>query len=78
MSLIDEQGPRASCVRSECSSGARLTLGAWCEQRSDFRHFRIDRITSAEPGETFTDEPGQTLRDLLARYGDEALRLLDR
>jgi len=24
-------------------------LAAWCETRSDFRHFRLDRIASAEP-----------------------------
>ncbi|WP_442579551.1 helix-turn-helix transcriptional regulator [Mesorhizobium sp. ASY16-5R] len=24
-------------------------LGAWCETRGDFRHFRLDRIASAEP-----------------------------
>jgi predicted DNA-binding transcriptional regulator YafY len=81
MKYVDEQGRASARVVRPLGVffwGRAWTLGAWCEQRSDFRHFRIDRITSAEPGETFTDEPGQTLRDLLSRYGDEALGLLDR
>jgi predicted DNA-binding transcriptional regulator YafY len=57
--------------------GPSWTLSAWCELRQDFRSFRLDRIercTMLE--ETFTDEPGRTLADLLARYGPGALSLL--
>jgi predicted DNA-binding transcriptional regulator YafY len=46
--------------------GAVWTVGAWCEQRSDFRNFRVDRIgelTMLE--EPFRDEAGKTLSDLL-------------
>jgi predicted DNA-binding transcriptional regulator YafY len=42
------------------------TLAAWCEQRADFRSFRLDRMRSLlalEDG--FRDEPGRTLPDFL-------------
>lgn len=29
--------------------GAEELLAAWCEKRSDFRHFRLDRIAAATP-----------------------------
>ena len=58
--------------------GRTWTLAAWCELRNDFRNFRLDRVTgSTLLDETFKDEPGRTLRDLLRRYGPEAVRLLD-
>jgi predicted DNA-binding transcriptional regulator YafY len=57
--------------------GRTWTLAAWCEARRDFRNFRVDRVETAVPGGAFADEPGRTLRDMLARYGDQALRLLD-
>ena len=42
------------------------TLSAWCERRQDFRTFRVDRIESMEVlAETFRDEPGRTLADLM-------------
>jgi predicted DNA-binding transcriptional regulator YafY len=58
--------------------GRVWTLAAWCELRTDFRNFRLDRVTgSMLLDATFADEPGRTLRDLLTRYGPEAVRLLD-
>jgi len=52
-------------------------LGAYCELRQDFRNFRVDRIADcALLEETFTDEPGRTLADMMARYGPEAVKLL--
>jgi len=58
--------------------GRTWTLAAWCELRNDFRNFRLDRTSEAvQLDETFDDEPGKTLRDLLARYGPAAVRLLD-
>ena len=46
--------------------GAVWTLAAWCETRSEFRNFRIDRIGRvAVLDERFRDEPGKTLADLL-------------
>jgi len=46
--------------------GKVWTLAAWCELRTDFRNFRVDRITEiADCGDTFRDEPGRTLRDFL-------------
>ena len=46
--------------------GKVWTLAAWCEARSDFRSFRVDRITYLRRlDERFRDEPGRTLADLL-------------
>ncbi|WP_066269333.1 helix-turn-helix transcriptional regulator [Hydrogenophaga palleronii] len=48
--------------------GKVWTLAAWCEQRQDFRSFRLDRMVSVEPSdERFPDEPGKRLADLLRR-----------
>ena len=52
--------------------GSIWNLTAWCEKRSDFRTFRIDRIESAEYLEAgFEHEPGKMLRDLMARPPEE-------
>jgi predicted DNA-binding transcriptional regulator YafY len=57
--------------------GRTWTLAAWCELRRDFRDFRLDRVKRIDMlDEAFVDEPGRSLRDLLARYGPDALRLL--
>lgn len=43
-------------------------LVSWCELRSDFRSFRLDRIDELEVlGEVFHPEPGKTLQDFLRR-----------
>jgi predicted DNA-binding transcriptional regulator YafY len=48
------------------------TLAAWCELRSDFRNFRIDRIqTLTVLDERVRDEAGKTLADLLRAVGAE-------
>jgi predicted DNA-binding transcriptional regulator YafY len=58
--------------------GRTWTLAAWCELRNDFRNFRLDRAHELVTLEqTFKEEPGKTLRDLLTRYGPEAVKLLD-
>ena len=58
--------------------GKTWTLAAWCELREDFRNFRLDRVSQATILELrFEEEPGKTLRDLLATYGPSALKLLD-
>jgi predicted DNA-binding transcriptional regulator YafY len=58
--------------------GRTWTLAAWCELRRGFRNFRLDRVAaSAMLDETFEDEPGKALRDMLAHYGPEAVRLID-
>ena len=45
--------------------GKVWTLAAWCEQRSDFRSFRVDRVSYVRRlDERFRDEPGRTLADL--------------
>jgi len=62
-----------------CSSWGRTwTPASWCETRNDFSNFWVDRMTTAEPGEKFKDRPGQTLRDMMAQSGAEAVRMLDR
>lgn len=49
--------------------GKVWTLAAWCEARHDFRSFRIDRIERLDVlDQTFRDEAGRTLADLLRRY----------
>ena len=58
--------------------GRTWTLAAWCELRRDFRNFRLDRVASAVIlDDTFEDEAGKALRDMLARYGPAAVRLVD-
>lgn len=53
--------------------GQAWTLGAWCELRSEFRSFRLDRIAALELlAETFDGRQGGLLRDFLraASAGD--------
>ena len=58
--------------------GRTWTLAAWCELRQDFRNFRLDRIAASTMlDERFEDEPGKALRDMLVRYGPEALKMID-
>ena len=57
--------------------GRTWTLAAWCELRTDFRNFRLDRVTTVAVADTFADEAGRTLRDMLTQYGPEVVRLLD-
>jgi len=58
--------------------GRTWTLAAWCDLRRDFRNFRLDRVAAAAIlADTFEDEPGKALRDMLARYGPDAVRLVD-
>ena len=46
--------------------GKVWTLSTWCELRSDFRGFRIDRMDAVEVlPERFRDETGKTLADML-------------
>src|SRR5689334_16461869 len=41
--------------------GAAWTLAGWCESRTDFRSFRLDRMRQLEVlDERFRDEPGRT------------------
>lgn len=48
--------------------GKVWTLAAWCEQRQDFRSFRLDRMEAVQLTEVvFPAEPGKTLADLLRR-----------
>jgi predicted DNA-binding transcriptional regulator YafY len=58
--------------------GRTWTLAGWCELRQDFRNFRLDRVAASTMlDEAFEEEAGRTLRDMLARYGPDAVRLID-
>ena len=58
--------------------GRSWTLTAWCELRNDFHNFRLDRVLELRTlDETFTDEPGRTLRDYLRSMGPSAEQILD-
>jgi predicted DNA-binding transcriptional regulator YafY len=51
--------------------GRVWTLAAWCEARSNFRAFRLDRIMALDAtGETFPDEPGRGLADYRATLSE--------
>jgi predicted DNA-binding transcriptional regulator YafY len=50
--------------------GSVWTLGAWCELRSAFRAFRVDRIRHATTGPPFPDEPGRGRADLFDHVRD--------
>jgi predicted DNA-binding transcriptional regulator YafY len=58
--------------------GRAWTLAAWCELRNNFRSLRLDRARDCVVlSETFREEPGRTIRDMLVPYGPDAVRLLD-
>ncbi|WP_146346447.1 helix-turn-helix transcriptional regulator [Phaeobacter marinintestinus] len=42
-----------------------ILLGAWCELRGGFRHFRTDRIWACDPQEAFFEGQAAGLRQLL-------------
>ncbi|MFH1378361.1 MAG: YafY family protein [Planctomycetota bacterium] len=47
-------------------------LTGWCELRSDFQSFRIDRIQTLDVlSDQFVDEPGKTLAEYLRRVPQE-------
>jgi predicted DNA-binding transcriptional regulator YafY len=49
--------------------GATWTLAAWCELRSDYRNFRVDRIRVLTPlSRQFEETPEISLAALFARY----------
>ena len=53
--------------------GGTWTLAAWCELRTDFRSFRVDRVEHADClDEPFTPMAGQTLADFLRRVRSQA------
>lgn len=50
--------------------GKVWTLAAWCESRTAFRSFRLDRIDALQVQDTvFRDEAGKTLADFLREAG---------
>jgi predicted DNA-binding transcriptional regulator YafY len=52
--------------------GRTWTIGAWCERRSDFRNFRVDRIASLEAlSRRYPDEAGKRLADYVRAMQEE-------
>ena len=52
--------------------GSLWTLTAWCEQRNDFRNFRLDRISALViTDKQFEVERGKTMADFLERIQNE-------
>lgn len=52
--------------------GTNWTLATWCELRTDFRTFRIDRLSECAPtGETFRPEKGRDLAAYLQKVREE-------
>jgi predicted DNA-binding transcriptional regulator YafY len=52
--------------------GPTWTLGAWCELRTDFRNFRVDRIDGLTlADETFELQPPVTLEDFIRAMQSE-------
>ena len=46
--------------------GRTWTIGAWCERRTDFRNFRVDRIAGLEMlARRYPDEAGKRLADFI-------------
>ncbi len=52
--------------------GSTWTLGSWCDLRTAFRNFRLDRVRNCtRTGSFFADEPGKTLADYMRAVGAE-------
>lgn len=45
-----------------------IIIAAWCELRSDFRHFRIDRMIECTPTGEYFSEEGSQLRQSLQEH----------
>jgi predicted DNA-binding transcriptional regulator YafY len=59
--------------------GGVWTLAAWCELRTDFRTFRLDRVSDlALTDDRFGMEPGRTLEDYMARVTLDRPAVADR
>ncbi|MCW5297480.1 YafY family transcriptional regulator [Herbaspirillum lusitanum] len=57
--------------------GGGWSIAAWCETRSDFRSFRLDRVRAMTPAHTYPDESGKRLADFVravrkSQYQDSA------
>lgn len=66
MTYADEKGRKTERVVRPLGVwfwGKVWTAICWCELRTDFRMFRLDRIMGLEPLDRFRPVKGQTLRD---------------
>ena len=48
--------------------GGGWSIAAWCETRSDFRSFRIDRVQMLAAAGDYPDQSGRRLADFTRRY----------
>lgn len=70
-SLTDKRSERIVRPLGLTNFGAVWLLTAWCELRSDFRDFRVDRIEGYEvQNARFEAEAGKSFDDYLARYAE--------
>lgn len=73
LTYMDEQGRETQRIVRPLALhfwGSVWTVAAWCELRTAFRSFRLDRVRAcARTGDSFTEEPGKTLRDFLRSVG---------
>jgi len=77
LSYLDKQGTATSRDVRPLGIwfwGQVWTLIAWCELRTDFRMFRVDRIKEMIPAGQFEPESGQLLSDFLAIGVAESVR----
>jgi len=51
--------------------GEVWTLAAWCELRTEFRNFRLDRISQIKIKEEYKQTPGYTLSDYFSAIYEE-------
>jgi predicted DNA-binding transcriptional regulator YafY len=59
--------------------GGVWTVAAWCELRTDFRTFRLDRVSAlALTDDRFAAEPGRTLEDYMTRMTADRPAIADR
>ncbi len=54
--------------------GKIWSMASWCELRTDFRSFRLDRMSEIDLKESFIAEPGKTLDDFIRHVTQSAPR----
>jgi predicted DNA-binding transcriptional regulator YafY len=77
IAYVDEEGRRTERTIWPIAMAYYVDVtivGAWCQLRSDFRHFRVDRILSSQVlDERFTADSGRLTAEWLALRKDRAV-----
>ncbi|MEQ9586780.1 MAG: YafY family protein [Parvibaculaceae bacterium] len=72
LSLDNQASSRVVWPLQNAYWGRVWTMTCWCEEKNDFRSFRIDRITNCnQTGAYFEDQHGRRLEDYLVRVNAE-------